>query len=481
MDYLFNAIATLPKNQEPCDLNHNGMSKNKKHGGPPVPLSPKKYIVTRARKLPVYKCLISKDWEGAGMATVVIMRKHVNDHVTAAFYLVDLLALGVKDTHFVFNVHEQDCMDLIPRSESMLKEIPYVLAHNIIYGAVAFAEEHGYKQHKDFEITQYLLEEDTDDIEQIDVPFGKNGKPVFISEYVEGDEVGDEDEGMDELEEDPDHDYHSFTDDDWRNFLNNAVELSKAQIFYVIGALYKKWIDKYQPSIEYHISELQSDNVEITYDILHPQLAYRPTRELGLKMGETLFTLTKTQPEQIPLMEKKLNDLIALYPEQPTLYHQLAACAQIKGDMVLHRAIHEQTMQKFPNYLYSKISLVNLLVNENRMDEVPALLNNAFSLDMVMPGRKVFHITEFEDYFATLVRYFSLTDNLRRAQLCFSVLSQQRQHEPDDHFVPQVSNVVQWALLEHGKKRHEKAMEYAHELRTDQSLIEIITKSNSQQ
>lgn len=60
-------------------------------------------------------------------------------------------------------------------------EIDYNLAHNIIYGGNEYAEEHGFKIHKDFEkLTQYILEVDDDKIPLIDVEFGKDGKPLVI-------------------------------------------------------------------------------------------------------------------------------------------------------------------------------------------------------------------------------------------------------------------------------------------------------------
>lgn len=151
---------------------------SKKKNQQQQPLSPKQYVTTRARSLPIYKCLISKDWKQARMGSIAVMRKHNNGNITAGFYLVDLLARGVKDTHFVFNEPESKLREQI--QEDIFSEIPYALAHNIIYGGIAFAEEYDIKPHPDFKITQYILEEDTEDIELIDIEFGIDGKPTFI-------------------------------------------------------------------------------------------------------------------------------------------------------------------------------------------------------------------------------------------------------------------------------------------------------------
>ena len=144
-----------------------------------VQLSPKKYIVSKARTLPIYKCLISENWETSKLATIVVMRKHNNGNVTAGIYLVDLLALGTKDTFFEFSINEKEFLE--KASANMLVEADYTLVHNIIYGANAFALENGFRLHRDFlNTTQFILEEDTEEIPFIEIEFGQNGKPILI-------------------------------------------------------------------------------------------------------------------------------------------------------------------------------------------------------------------------------------------------------------------------------------------------------------
>lgn len=103
--------------------------------------SPRKYIQTRAKSLPIYKCYASKGWEGAGLANVIVTRQHVNRKITGGMYLVDLKCLGVKDTSWFFNVSEEDFFDRFPDLEEHFMEIEYNLAHNIIYAGHDFAME----------------------------------------------------------------------------------------------------------------------------------------------------------------------------------------------------------------------------------------------------------------------------------------------------------------------------------------------------
>ena len=144
-------------------------------------LSPDTYIRTKARSLPIDSCYINESWKVAGMASIIVARKHTNGKYTIGIYLVDTFALGTKDSFYRFNVEQHELDEIVERSdmERMIKT-DYVLVHNIIYGANAFAEDNGYKTCKEFNTTQFILEEDTEDIELIELEFGKDGKPFLI-------------------------------------------------------------------------------------------------------------------------------------------------------------------------------------------------------------------------------------------------------------------------------------------------------------
>ena len=149
-------------------------------------LTPKNYLLTgRARKLPIAECWISSDWKNAGICSIVVARQHATGNLTFGIYLVDIFCLGLKNSNPVFNKPEYEYEDLLDKIFSThmygKTQIDYVLAHNIIYGAVAYAEDLGFKPEKDWIFSQMILEEDTEDIELIEVEFGKNGKPYFMN------------------------------------------------------------------------------------------------------------------------------------------------------------------------------------------------------------------------------------------------------------------------------------------------------------
>lgn len=145
-------------------------------------LSPRKYVQTKARTMPVSKCMVNKDWEESQIANVSVMRKHPNGNVTIGLYRVDLLCLGVKDTVFFFNTPENEFMEEYSKQLADFKEIEYSLAHNIIYAGHDFALEFNIHPHHNFEVTRFILEEDDHDVPVIEVPVGTDGLPHLIVE-----------------------------------------------------------------------------------------------------------------------------------------------------------------------------------------------------------------------------------------------------------------------------------------------------------
>ncbi|NJK95199.1 MAG: hypothetical protein HC905_10055, partial [Bacteroidales bacterium] len=144
--------------------------------------SPEDFIRTSARKLPLGECYINERWFESGKASIIVSRKHPDGKITCGFYLVDLYCLGVKDSFYLHAIREsefENVLDEMSEKEGLL-EVDYVLVHNIIYGAVDFAGGYDFMVHKSFELTSFLLEDDTENIEFIEVPFGIEGKPGVI-------------------------------------------------------------------------------------------------------------------------------------------------------------------------------------------------------------------------------------------------------------------------------------------------------------
>lgn len=147
-------------------------------------LTPENYIRQKARTLPLYECLLNTEWEENGLANIIVARKHTTGNITAGMYLVDIHCLGVKDASYWFNITEFQYREILSHAKGTmeLEKVSYELVHNIVFAALEFAGDYGFKPHKDFtSVAQYILEEDTDDIELIEIECGMDGKPAFVS------------------------------------------------------------------------------------------------------------------------------------------------------------------------------------------------------------------------------------------------------------------------------------------------------------
>lgn len=156
--------------------------KRKKSGNKTTPLSPKKYIMTRSRQLPIYKCYVNDGWEEQGMAVVTVMRLQPSGKYVIGLYLLDTWCMGLKNTNSMMNITADNFYDeLFPQFYKGLDpvEINPEFAQNLIHGAIEYAEDMGFQPQKDFNVSQYVLDL-ADEIEYIDIEFGKDGQPFYF-------------------------------------------------------------------------------------------------------------------------------------------------------------------------------------------------------------------------------------------------------------------------------------------------------------
>lgn len=158
--------------------------KNKQPGGGQQNLSPERFIRERMRGIKIGKCYMTADHDwGEGMGHVIVTREHTGGRVSLAAFLIDRWCIGVKNCFFKLRMDDYELDDMLERTEQVtdLEEVSYDEAHNMVWGAVAFAEDAGIKPCKEFALAQYFLEDDTDDIPLIEYDYGKDGKRFLVA------------------------------------------------------------------------------------------------------------------------------------------------------------------------------------------------------------------------------------------------------------------------------------------------------------
>jgi hypothetical protein len=150
-----------------------------------VQISPKRYLMEAARKIPVDKVYSDYGFSHNGLVQFLVTRKRSNGTLLMGMYLIDMFCLGLKSTAFRQTMTEEDLTDFLQQmqrgSGMIFSEMDHNLAFNIIYGGIEYAEDLGFDiMDKDFDHTEYILPP-VESLEYVEVEFGMNGKPFYSS------------------------------------------------------------------------------------------------------------------------------------------------------------------------------------------------------------------------------------------------------------------------------------------------------------
>lgn len=142
-------------------------------------------LIKHAREFPIMDCYINGDWQqGDGLVRIAISRELPEERLAFGSFLVDMLCLGVKDAMYFWDIsraeYESSFLPQLYMSDEA-EECPVDLAHQIVYQAVDYAGQFGFKPHKDFLKAQYLLDPRGTHPEEHKLEFGKDGKPFFVA------------------------------------------------------------------------------------------------------------------------------------------------------------------------------------------------------------------------------------------------------------------------------------------------------------
>ena len=140
-------------------------------------------ILRRAREMPVEGAWVQEGWQERGVAIVVLARTNSSDNVVFGEYVVDYLCTGVKDTAFATDV-SPDVFDneVIPRLYGGVPPtaIAADLAHEIVWGAVEYAETLGLRPPSAFRQSQRILDAPDALARSGVVQFGYQGRPAYV-------------------------------------------------------------------------------------------------------------------------------------------------------------------------------------------------------------------------------------------------------------------------------------------------------------
>ena len=130
---------------------------------------------------PIHECLVAESLFDIGIGDVIVSRKMPNGFIGAAFFLVDVFCLGVKDAFYdVLSPAEYD-FRLSGLQHETFRAIDPTCARKLVEGAEAYARDLGFPPHADYPRARQIFGDLDATVCLTHYVFGKDGKPFFMS------------------------------------------------------------------------------------------------------------------------------------------------------------------------------------------------------------------------------------------------------------------------------------------------------------
>jgi len=143
--------------------------------------------VARATQTPIQHCYVNEGLFEIGMGTLLLARGHTSP-LNVAVFLLDSFALGVKDVMFRTMDGEQieQYLDMADSGSTMVPIVPSE-ARKLLRELTAWSKEHGFAPHRDFVAVEKIFGDVNADDSDRAFRFGRDGKPVLISDPFDSD------------------------------------------------------------------------------------------------------------------------------------------------------------------------------------------------------------------------------------------------------------------------------------------------------
>jgi F0F1-type ATP synthase assembly protein I len=143
--------------------------------------------VARATQTTIQHCYVNEGLFEIGMGTLLLARGHTSP-LNVAVFLLDSFALGVKDVMFRTMDGEQieQYLDMADSGSTMVPIVPSE-ARKLLRDLTAWSKEHGFAPHRDFVAVEKIFGDVNADDSDRAFRFGRDGKPVLISDPFDSD------------------------------------------------------------------------------------------------------------------------------------------------------------------------------------------------------------------------------------------------------------------------------------------------------
>ena len=420
-----------------------------------IPTSVEAQIRSRARNLPIYQCYVNKNWKDTQLATIMVIRKHTNGNVTFGNFLVDLHLLGVKDCSYRFNQSPLRVDEILKGCEGMMEECDYHLVHNIIYAGLAFAEDFGFTPHKNFQTAQYIIEEDSDDIQEIDVPLGKNGIPTLIVPF---DETGQRELSI--LRKTAGADYEVIFLDE-----NGKPELEEQTYMEIFEDVIETGIEEYMekhpndpddPNLartEQVITDLiyryrvntkeEREQIDLAFDHItkDPRLSKKIPESVNDYSEELVLSIKYFTEKKTDKASAEVRKVIDRHPEDPYLWDIFLYNLSVDSNIVDEKIVKE-AFSLFPDHPTIKAWYAEWLAQEEQTDEIFTLFGNHPGLDALTTENEGLVINAFISFCFAYAMAWLQKEDILNAEPYYMLISRLGYNQRMGEYIQQLMTVL---------------------------------------
>ena len=141
---------------------------------------------------PIHECIVPNGLFETGVGTASVSRRLSADKIALAGFVLDVFCLGVKNALFRVvsdSEYEYYKSNLLDSHEGQSLEIIHpTSARKLIEGAVAYADNLGFKPHRDYKNAKELFGKIDSQASPVKYDFGKDAKPFYMQGPHETDE-----------------------------------------------------------------------------------------------------------------------------------------------------------------------------------------------------------------------------------------------------------------------------------------------------
>lgn len=139
-----------------------------------------------------------------------------------------------------------------------------------------------------------------------------------------------------------------------------------------------------------------------------------------------------------------LESLIKQYPDVTQLHNYLFIAYYNVGDRAKASRVLQETIRRFPDYLFARISLAEQCLNQGEADKVKDIFEGKFDLKLLYPKRERFHFSEVLGLQCVVARYFHAKGNQVEALKSYYLMHQIDPKHPSTRLAGRI--LLAWRL-----------------------------------